>query len=81
VERDRLKAAYERSNLAGQTMDDVVCTTIGADLDMALRHVRECTMGQVELVSSCRPHLNNMCLPSWVIDWSSKVKHCLGAYE
>ncbi|RZL45516.1 MAG: hypothetical protein EOP74_01245 [Variovorax sp.] len=37
--------------------------------------------GQIGLLSYCRPHLNELCLLSWVVDWTTEVGHYLDPLE
>jgi hypothetical protein len=55
---------------------DLTCAEVFTEVTIAMLR-----SGQIEVLSFCRPHLNNLRLPSWVVDWTSEVGYYLGPFD
>jgi hypothetical protein len=71
--RDRVFAlGIAEDNIGLQPNYDLTCAEVYIEVTSAML---QC--GHIELLSYCRPHLNNLRVLSWVVDWTFEVGHYL----
>jgi hypothetical protein len=76
--RDRVFAllGIAEDDMGLQPNYDLTCAEVYIEVTSAMLQ-----SGDIELLSYCRPHLNNLRVPSWVVDWTSEIGHYLNPSE